>query len=271
MLDDGKGYFHGGSLRGNWGFGQDLPAVIVGEAFDLKGGVLDEMDVLGRGAGIFHDVKPIAVFELLGVGELRLGQGYTALAPDGADSLYFDIPLDFAGGVAGFHVVAFVEVIHLRRAAAGLLLKCEYGINAFTADFLAAVNFGGPSAIGSIARPAVSIGGDIDEGEVLSILRVARVVASWQSSTYAARRAREPPEIQASAVGRVPSRGVRECERSRLEPESGLTGRVEELLPESGRGSSTHKGEAIKQITSGTCRLAGCCRSRAPRQITLQH
>lgn len=125
-MDDGKRYFYGGSSRGNLGFGQDLPAVIVGEAFDLKGWVLDAVDALGRGAGVFHDVKPIAVFELLGVGELRLGQGYTALAPGGADGFYFDIPLDFAGGVAGYsRCKASVSTSSCPRRNAELLPKVE--------------------------------------------------------------------------------------------------------------------------------------------------
>src|SRR5579872_43552 len=91
-----RGFFHGGCSRGNMGFGQDLPAVIVGEAFDLEGGVLDAMDSLGRGTGVFHNVKPVAVLELLGGGELRLGESDAALAPGGADGLDLDVALDFA-------------------------------------------------------------------------------------------------------------------------------------------------------------------------------
>src|SRR6266404_4282392 len=93
---------------GDGGFSQDLPTMVVGKTLDLESGVLDAMNDLRRSSGVLHDVEPVKIFELLGGGELGLGQGYAALAPGGADSLYFDVALDFADGVARLNVVAFM-------------------------------------------------------------------------------------------------------------------------------------------------------------------
>src|SRR5437867_9822339 len=93
--------------RGDFGFGEGLPAMIVSEAFHGSGWVLDAVDRLGGCARVGDDVEPVTVLQLLGRCELGLGQSYTAVPPGCADGLYFDVALDFAGGVAGFNVVAF--------------------------------------------------------------------------------------------------------------------------------------------------------------------
>jgi hypothetical protein len=61
-----RGVFILNHSRGDIGFREDLPAVVVSEAFDLESGVLDAMDHLRRGSGVLHDVKPVTIFELLG-------------------------------------------------------------------------------------------------------------------------------------------------------------------------------------------------------------
>ena len=83
ILDNGKKYFSLLGSGGDAGFGQGSPALIVGEALHLDGGVLNAVDHLGWSARILDDVKPVAVLELLGAGELGLG-GVTPRCPQAA-------------------------------------------------------------------------------------------------------------------------------------------------------------------------------------------
>jgi hypothetical protein len=62
----------GEDLGNDKGFRPGLPAAVVGETFDLEGWALDAVDYLGGRAWMFHDVKPVTVFELLGGGELAM-------------------------------------------------------------------------------------------------------------------------------------------------------------------------------------------------------